>query len=307
MSAARDYEDIRALATERVKQSALRAVLVVPSETATLPAFMTAYRDGLIQPTIIGNESKLRRTAAEENIDLGDTKVIDIDQPAMAIEAACKMTEAGDADIIVQGRILREGLLRALAGSNVGFVPKGSTLSHVGVLKPGRYGRLLMVCDGLVHDEPDLKAKLALIDNVAAVGTSLGLGKPRVAIVTAVEAIYPQMAATLDGAVLAKMAARGQIKTAEVDGPLSFDIAIDPEAARSKGIVDSPVAGQADAILASARQVAAGICQAMSLFAECECGHVLVGGRGPVAFNFVGDSERSRYNSILLAVLNCRR
>jgi phosphotransacetylase len=298
------YDEIRRLAGEKTEGKLVRAALVVPSETPSLPAFIRAFDEGLIEPTIIGDRGKLQQTVSQSGFSLDGVRVIDINQTVMAVRTAVKLAEAGEIDVIVQGRLLPEETLSVLTELEAGFVAQGRTLSHVGVLRPGRYDSLLFITDGLCHDEPDLKMKLTLIDNLAGVCERLGVTNPKTAVVTAVEAIYPQMPATLDGAVLAKMSSRGQIKRAVVDGPLSFDIAIDREAAEAKGIVDSPVAGQADALLASTKQVAAGICQAMSLFADCECGNVIVGGRVPVAVNFVSDSESSRYNSILLAILN---
>jgi len=131
----------------------------------------------------------------------------------------------------------------------------------------------------------------------------LCLDKPRIAIVAAVEAIYPHMPVTLDAAVLAKMAERGQIKGALVDGPLSYDVAIDMEAARAKGICHSSVAGQADAMVASSMEVANGVYLAMSFCGKCDIGGVIVGGLVPVAANFPSDSLSSRFHSILLALL----
>lgn len=132
----------------------------------------------------------------------------------------------------------------------------------------------------------------------------IGIDNPRIAIITAVEAIYLQMPATTDAAILAKMAERSQIKGARVDGPLSFDVAIYMLAASSKGIQNSPVAGQADAMVASTIKVAQSIYNAMSLYGKCDIGGVIVGGRVPVAINSWADSQSARFNSIVLAFLS---
>jgi phosphate butyryltransferase len=205
--------------------------------------------------------------------------------------------------MIVPGRMTPEDTVSILRADNLGFVAPGRVMSHVGVLKSTRYPKLLLVTDGLVHEQPDLKTKIDLLGNLARVAKTIGVADPRTAIVAAVEVIYPQMPVTTDAAVLAKMSDRGQIKGVRVDGPLSFDVAVDTFAAESKGITKSEVAGQADAILASTKLVAQGVYQAMSLYAECASGGVLVGGRVPVAVNFVSEPVASRFNSILLAVL----
>jgi phosphate butyryltransferase len=157
--------------------------------------------------------------------------------------------------------------------------------------------------DGAVWPEPDLPRKIDLIFNLVSVSRALGLDRPRIAVVAAVEAIYPQMPVTLDAAVLAKMAERGQIRGALVDGPLSYDVAVDMEAAQAKGIRHSAVAGQADAMLASSIEVANGVYLAMSLYGRCDIGGVIAGGLVPVAASFPSDSLSSRFHSILLAIL----
>ncbi len=297
------YDSLIQLATQRTLDTQPRAALVVPSETDTLPAFLDTVLEGRIDPTIIGDEHRLGKDAELSGYDLSPIKLIDINQPSMALQAAAKMAVAGEIDLIVQGRVGIGELRTILSDPKLGFVAPGRMLSHVGVLKPAKYSRLLMLTDSLIHDQPDLKTKIGLLHNLARLSSAIGVPNPRTAVVTAVEAIYPQMPATLDGAVLAKMSSRGQLKGVVVDGPLSFDVAIDPEAAEAKGITGSEVAGRADAMLASTKQVAQGIYQAMSLFGECDLGGVLLGGQVPVAVNFATDSEDARYNSILLATL----
>ena len=171
------------------------------------------------------------------------------------------------------------------------------------MIKPGKYPKLLFLTDSAVVVAPDLTTKLSLISNLVSVAGAVGIKNPRIAVLAAVEAVYPQMPATLDGAVLAKMCDRRQIKGAVVDGPLSFDIAVDIDAARAKGVTTSPVAGQADGMLAPNIEVANGIYNAMTLYGDNEVGGVLVGGRVPVAMHSRADNAGARFNSILLSVL----
>ncbi|MCX6834274.1 MAG: phosphate acyltransferase, partial [candidate division Zixibacteria bacterium] len=288
---------------QKVTSKKPRAALVVPSETDSWPAFFDAFTRGFIDPFVIGDEKLFKKTADESHIDISSFHLIDINQPNMALKAAAKMAIAGEIDMIVPGRITPEETVSILSAGDLGFVTPGRIMSHVGVLKAVSYPKLLLVTDGLVHEQPDLKTKIDLLSNLARVAKAIGVTDPRTAVVAAVEVIYPQMPATTDAAVLAKMYDRGQIKGVRVDGPLSFDIAVDAFAAESKGITRSVVAGQADAILASSKLVAQGVCQAMSLYAKCSSGGVLVGGRVPVAVNFVSEPTASRLCSILLAVL----
>jgi len=300
------FDDLLGLVRDKVTAKKPGAALVVPTETDTLPAFLKAASEGLIDPTIVGDERALKKSAEKTALDLDGVKLIDVNQPQMAIQTAAKMAEAGEIDLIVQGRVDWDDLVSVLTDDGSSFVSRGKILSQVGVLKPVMYPKLLMITDGLGHERPDLKTKIGILGNLGRVAESIGLPNPKTAVVTAVEVIYPQMPATTDGAVLAKMSERGQIKGVLVDGPLSFDVATDADAAESKGISGSVVAGQADAMLASTKQVAQGIYHAMSLYAECDTGAVLVGGCVPVAVNSLTDSIDARFNSIVLATLLAR-
>ena len=297
------FEQIEALSTQKVSSKKPRTALVVPSETDSWPAFFDAFQRGLIDPFVIGNEKLFRKTADESGMDISSFHLIDINQPDMALKAVAKMAVAGEIDMIVPGKLTPEETVSILCAGELGFVAPGRIMSHVGVLKATRYPKLLLVTDGLVQEQPDLKTKIDLLGNLARVAKTIGVPDPRTAVVAAVEVIYPQMPATTDAAVLAKMYDRGQIKGVRVDGPLSFDVAVDTFAAESKGITESEVAGQADAILTSTKLVAQGVYQATSLYAGCASGGVLVGGCVPVAINFVSEPVASRFNSILLAAL----
>ena len=279
------------------------AALVVPSEMDTLRAFVKATEEELINPLIIGDEALLRKNTEAAGINIGDAHVIDINQPDMAVQTAARMSLAGEINIIVQGKLLAADLLSGLFAPEQEFRLPGKLVSHVAVLKTKKYPKLLLLTDSTVVVQPDLKAKLGLIQNIVHVSEKIGISNPRVAVVGAVEVIYPQMKATMEAAIIAKMAERGQIKGAKVDGPLSFDVAVDLFAAHSKGITNSPVAGQADAIVAPCIEVANGIYHAMSLYGGCQIGGVVVGGRVPIAVNSHADSVEARFNSIALSVL----
>ncbi len=297
------YEAVfeRAIAGAKGKKPA--AALVVPSNVDTLRAFIRAAGDGLLEPIAIGDEALLQRTAQDQAVDISRFRVLDINQPDMAVRTAGKMADAGEVDLLVQGRVPIGDLLSLLFEKEQGFLTKGRLVSHVAVMDLEKYPKLLMLTDSAVMPEPDLKAKLGLIDNLVHVAGRIGITCPRIAVVAAVEMVYPQMPVTMEAAVLSKMAERGQIKGALVDGPLSFDVAVDMFAAHAKGVKTSEVAGQADAILSSSIEVANGVYNAMSLYGNCRIGGVVVGGRVPVAVNSPADSEAACYNSIVLSTL----
>ncbi|RKX26176.1 MAG: phosphate butyryltransferase [Candidatus Zixiibacteriota bacterium] len=297
------YDAVLQRAKTKSAQKKPRAALLELSAPDALTALMRAVSEGLVEPVLIGSQSKLEKACADCSIDIPDTKIIDTDNDSDAVRTVAGMATDGEIDMIVQGSVPSEQTLAMLLQKEQNFCLPGKVVSHVGVLKPERYPKLLMITDGAVVAQPDLKAKLGLISNLVRVSESIGINNPRVAVVGAVEVVYPQMPATVEGAVLAKMAERHQIKGALVDGPLSFDVAVDMFAAHSKGITTSEVAGQADAMLTSCIEVASGIYHAMALYGNCEIGGVVIGGRVPVATNAYSDSVDARFNSIVLGIL----
>ncbi len=282
----------------------IKAALVGESSRDSLEAFFLAAGEGLITPTLIGEETAFREAAGEDRISLENLAFIDDPEPESSVRTAVSMARDGQIDLIVADELSTRLMVEMLADQQLDLAVKGRTASHVAVLQPATYAKLLLLSDSLINPQPDLKSKLALIDNLARVSDSIGIGKPRVALLAAVEVIYPQMPVTTEAAVISKMADRRQIKAAYVDGPLSFDVAIDMPAAVSKGITSSEVAGQADAFLAPNTEVAHGVYCAMSLYCDCPAGGVIVGTRVPVATALRSDTVESRYNSILLGILS---
>jgi len=297
------FEQIYDTARKLTAGNKPRAALVVPSDVTMLKAFSQAVEAGFIDPTLIGDEELARKKAAEHKINLDKIKFIDIREPDISVATAARMASLDEIDLIIKGRIPTVGFLQIIFEKDVSFRRKGKIISHVAVIKPDLYDKLLFLTDAGVNEEPDLKCKLALIDNLVNFARSIGVTMPRVAILAAVEVVYPQMPVTMDAAIISKMAERKQIRGAYVDGPLSFDVAVDMFAAHSKGVKTSPVAGQADALLEPNIETANGIYEAMSLYGNARLGGILYGGVVPVALASRSDSVSNRLNSIVLGVL----
>ena len=159
----------------------------------------------------------------------------------------------------------------------------------------------MFVSDGAVNNNPDAAKKIQIVQNAASVAKQFGVETPKAALLAAVEAIYPAVPVTMEEAAIAKMSDRGQIKGVDIDGPLSFDVAIKTEVARSKGITNSKVAGETDIFVGPSMETANGIYKAMVLYAKAESASVIVGGKAPVASPFAVDSVESAANSLLVA------
>lgn len=299
--AVHDFSGIKKLVQEKTAERKPNAVLVAPSDIDMLKSFLQAAEEKLLTPIIIGDEKLLKANCDKHSLDCSNAHIIDLVEPLMALQTALKMAEAGEVDLIVKGRYHIDEFVETCINPDNNF--QTGTISHIGVFKTAEYGKLLLVTDSFVNVEPDLKTKLALITNAVKVAEALTIPEPKTALLAAVEVIYPQMPVTVDAAVISKMSDRRQIKGTVVEGPVSFDIAVDKGAAIAKGMGNSPVAGQADILVAPNIETANGVLKAVSLFTELEIGGILLGGRVPVALSLDYDSAENKYNSLLLGLL----
>ncbi len=297
------FEQMLQLAGEKTAAKPFRAVLPEPEYANVFHACAQAIDAGLMTLVIVGNSDTVKKAADEHNFSLQGVDIKEPQDELSSLPTAVRMAEKGEADILIRGMSDTNRFIRTLFHHETAFVKKGKLVSHVAVIKPGKYPKLLLLSDALVTVAPDLKQKIALINNLIQSAHVIGIDMPRIAVLAAVEVVYPQMPVTIDGAVLAKMSGRKQIKGGYVDGPLSFDCAVDFPAAQSKGITDSEVAGQADALLAPNIETAYGIYQAMALYGKAQMGGVLVNGTVPVVMPARADSIETIFHSIALAIL----
>lgn len=302
----RDWSAIETLARAAVAASGpCRVAVVCPDDPAMMTAIEQAATAGLIAPTLIGDAMSLGR--ARDMVSTGfRVDTVTVPDWRNAVTVAAERVRHGGDKFLAKGKLLTSDFLGELFAPSTGFVLKSKLISHIAVLKPERYDKLLLVSDGGVTVQPTLEMKLSILQNMIAVSRLIGVPNPRIAAVAAVEVVYPQMPVTTDAAILAKMSDRGQIKGGIVDGPLSFDVAVNPEAAEAKGVTRSDVAGQADALLAPNIETGNGIYKAMALFGRCRMGGVIVGGRAPIAIGSRSDTAEGKYNSLLLGLLAAR-
>jgi phosphate butyryltransferase len=282
-----------------------KAAMPVPSDMDSLKAVIKAYENKILTPVLIGDEKLLKKKADENSISLDNIEILDINQPDMSIKTAARMAVADEVDLIVKGKGDMIEFQNLLFEKDTEFINDKDFISHIAVFKAELYKKLLILTDSFVNFDPNLKQKISILNNAVHLALQLNIECPKVAHLTAVEVIYPQMSETTEAAVLAKMCERKQIPNAVIDGPLSVDVALDPVAAEAKGITSSKVAGDADILLTGNIETANGVYKAMSLFAKAEIGGIIYGGKVPVAINPSIDSVENRYKSILLACLMC--
>ena len=272
-----------------------------PCEATALEGAVEATQKGLIAPLLVGPATKIAEVAAAANIDLGNLPIIDVPHSHAAGVKAVALISEGKAEILMKGSLHTDELMSAVV-SREGGLRTGRRISHVFVMDIPTYHKVLIVTDGAINIAPTLEDKVDICQNAIDLAISLGLEKPKVAILAAVETVTSKMPATIDAAALCKMAERGQIKGALLDGPLAFDNAISTQAAETKGI-KSPVAGDPDILLAPDLEAGNILAKQLSFLANADSAGMVLGAKVPIILTSRADSVRSRIASCAVAKL----
>jgi len=272
-----------------------------PCDVSSLSGAMEAANEGLIEPILVGPRSKIEAAAQSAGIDLGTVQIIDAPHSVAAAAIAVEQLREGKAELLMKGSLHTDELMGAVV-SREGGLRTGRRISHVFVMDVPTYHKVLIVTDGAINIAPTLEDKVDICQNAIDLAISLGLEKPKVAILAAVETVTSKMPATLDAAALCKMAERGQIKGAILDGPLAFDNAISKDAAKTKGI-DSDVAGDPDILLAPDLEAGNMLAKQLTFLARADSAGLVLGARVPIILTSRADSVRSRIASCAVAML----
>jgi phosphate acetyltransferase len=272
-----------------------------PCEETALIAAIDAGAKGLIAPILVGPADKIRDIARKCDINLGKTRVIDVPHSHAAAAKAVELVRQGDAELLMKGSLHSDELLSAVVAKDTGL-RAGRRISHVFVMDVPTYHKVLIITDAAINIAPTLEEKVDICQNAIDFAIALGVTKPKVAILAAIETVNSRMQATLDAAALCKMADRGQIAGAVLDGPLAFDNAISKDAARVKGI-RSEVAGDPDIVLVPDLEAGNMLAKQLSLLANADSAGIVLGARVPIILTSRADSVRSKIASCGVAVL----
>jgi len=272
-----------------------------PCEATALAGAVEAAKQNLIVPLLVGPAARISETAAEAGIDLGDLTIIDVPHSAAAAAKAVELIREGKAEILMKGSLHTDELMAAVVSREKGL-RTGRRISHVFVMDVPTYHKVLIVTDAAINIAPTLEDKVDICQNAIDLAISLGLEKPKVAILAAVETVNSKMQATLDAAALCKMAERGQIQGGILDGPLAFDNAISKQAAETKGI-KSAVAGDPDILLAPDLEAGNILAKQLTFLANADSAGMVLGARVPVVLTSRADSVRSKIASCAVAKL----
>jgi len=287
---------------ERCKAlEAIPTAVAHPCEESALTAAVEAAEAGLITPILVGPVAKIQEIARAANIDLGNIEIVDAQHSVESAKKAVELVKEGRAEVLMKGSLHSDELLSAIV-SREGGLRTGRRISHVFVMDVPTYHKVLIVTDAAINIAPTLEDKVDICQNAIDLAISLGLDKPKLAILAAVEVVNSKMQATLDAAALCKMSERGQIKGAILDGPLAFDNAISKQAAQTKGI-RSQVAGDPDILLAADLEAGNILAKQLSFLANADSAGMVLGARVPVILTSRADSVRSRIASCAVAKL----
>ena len=275
--------------------------VVHPCDRDSLCGPIEAARLGLIAPVLVGPEARIRAVAEAAGIDLTPYRIVPTEHSHAAADKAVAMARAGEVQALMKGSLHTDELMAAVVASASGL-RTSRRISHVFVLDVPAYPRLLLITDAAINVAPDAAAKADIAQNAIDLAQVLGIAEPRVAILAAVETVNPAMQATIDAAMLCKMAERGQITGGLLDGPLAFDNAVSEEAARSKQI-HSPVAGRADILLAPDLEAGNMMAKQLQYLAGADSAGIVLGARVPIVLTSRSDSVRSRLASTIVMAL----
>lgn len=283
-------------------QGPIPVAVAYPCDAGSLQAAMQAAQAGLITPLLVGPEARIRASAQSAGLDLAGASIHSTaDDPRAAAAQAAALCGSGQARALMKGSLHSDELLGAAVAREAGL--RGSRrASHVFVMDLPGFERPLLMTDCVVNIFPTLMDKRDIAQNAIDLARAIGIARPRVAVLSAVETVNPAIPGTIDAAALCKMADRGQISGAILDGPLAYDNAISLRSAHHKGIV-SDVAGQPDVLLVPSLEAGNMIYKQLVYMADAECAGLVLGMRVPIVLTSRSDSVASRIASCALAVL----
>ncbi len=286
----------------RAKQvPAATTVVVHPCDETSLRGATEAAEAGLIIPVLVGPAAKIAAVAAKHKLDIGRFEMVDTPHSDAAAAKGVELVRQGHGELLMKGSLHTDELMRAVTSSSAGL-RTARRISHVFVMDVPTYPETLFITDAAINIFPDLDAKRDIIQNAIDLWTQVGLGTPRVAILSAVETVTSKIPSTIEAAALCKMAERGQITGGLLDGPLAFDNAVDPEAAKIKGI-KSEVAGRAQILVVPDLEAGNMLAKNLTFLAKADAAGIVLGARVPIILTSRADSVRTRMASCAVAVL----
>ncbi|MEI6678858.1 MAG: phosphate acyltransferase [Mariniphaga sp.] len=286
-----------------LKDKQLKTIIAVCSnDEHTISAVSQAVNLGLVKGILIGDEAVIVSICKKEGIDSSRFSIFHQPDEALAAQLAVAMINRGEGDLLMKGLISTDKFMRAILNKEKGITDQGKVVSHITLIENINYHKLLLVADVAIIPLPDLNQKAQIITYLVDVARRLMIDFPKIAVIAPSEQVIPSILSTVEGALLAKMNERGQIKGCIVDGPLALDVALDSEAAAIKGL-NSLVAGDADCLLFPNLESGNVFYKVNTKLAKSDSAAIMVGARVPVVLASRSDSARVKLFSIALGAL----
>ena len=281
--------------------AAATTVVVHPCDETSLRGVVEAQEAGLIKPILVGPVKKIQDTASRYGLNIAPFEIVDVPHSDAAAAKGVELVRAGRGELLMKGSLHTDELMRCVTAGETGL-RTARRISHVFVMDVPGYPETLFITDAAINIFPDLDCKRDIVQNAIDLYRDIGLGTPRVALLSAVETVTTKIPTTIEAAALCKMADRGQITGGILDGPLAFDNAIDPEAARIKGI-KSEVAGRAQILVVPDLEAGNMLAKNLTFLAKADAAGIVLGARVPIILTSRADSVRARMASCAVAVL----
>jgi phosphate acetyltransferase len=303
MTDQRTFPRLDALEAAARGKGRLAVAVAYPCSTDSLAAAVSACEAGIIEPVLVGPRRRIEACANTLQVSLEGFRFVEAeDDPILASRAAVALVGANEVSALMKGSQHTDELLHAVVSRDANL-RTSRRMSHVFWFDLPAYHKPLMVTDAVVNMAPSLKDKVDILANAIGFSHAIGLELPKVAILSAIETVNPDLASSVDAATLSKMADRGQMRAAIVDGPLAFDNAISAASAATKGI-SSPVAGDPDILMVPNLDVGNVLYKSFIYMGRGECAGVVLGARVPIILTSRSDSRRARIASCALAQLS---
>ena len=283
------------------KQAAIKVAVAHPCDEPSMRGVADAVRLRLIEPILVGPAQQVRSAAQAVGFDIGGVELVDADHSRVSAEKAVELVRAGKADALMKGSLHTDELMSAVVSKTDGIRTE-RRISHCFIMDVPGHPIPLIITDAAVNIAPDLDAKVDIIQNAIDLAHAMGADEVRVAILSAMETVTSKVPSTIEAAALCKMADRGQITGALLDGPLALDNAISPEAAAIKKI-SSPVAGRANILVVPDLEAGNMLAKSLSFLADADAAGIVLGARVPVILTSRADSVVSRLASCAVAIM----